>query len=76
MLVERRRAMHERTARAMENMFAGRLEDHFGALARHYLLGNDAGEGAALRASGNRSGSQSRNLLEASNLIEAGLNDR
>jgi len=36
MLTERRKAMHERIGRAMEEQFAGRLGDHFGELARHY----------------------------------------
>jgi len=35
-LVERRKAIHERIAAALEEQFAGRLEDHFDALARHY----------------------------------------
>src|SRR5262249_25056848 len=29
----------ERTAQAIEKVFAGRLEDHYGSLARHYRLG-------------------------------------
>ena len=35
-LNERRKAMHERIGSAMEEQFAGRLEDHLGDLARHY----------------------------------------
>ena len=35
-LAERRRELHERTARAIETLFADRLEDHYGELAEHY----------------------------------------
>jgi tetratricopeptide (TPR) repeat protein len=41
-LAERRRAIHIETARAIETLHSQQLEDHYGALARHYLLGNDA----------------------------------
>src|ERR1700722_4197124 len=35
-LNERRKVMHERIGIAMEEQFAGRLDDHLGDLARHY----------------------------------------
>ena len=35
-LNQRRKAMHERIGSAMEEQFAGRLDDHLGDLARHY----------------------------------------
>lgn len=35
-LMQRRRAIHERTAAALEEMFAGSIEDHLGELAHHY----------------------------------------
>jgi class 3 adenylate cyclase/tetratricopeptide (TPR) repeat protein len=40
-LAERRRQIHDRTARALETINAQQLENHYGELARHYLLGND-----------------------------------
>ncbi len=40
-LMERRRAIHQRTADAIEAIFNERLEDHFSELARHYLLTTD-----------------------------------
>src|SRR4029077_5157430 len=40
-LGERRRTIHEQTARAIETLYAHSLEDRYGELARHYLLGND-----------------------------------
>jgi len=36
MLNQRRKVMHERIGIAMEEQFAGRLDDHLGDLARHY----------------------------------------
>jgi predicted ATPase/class 3 adenylate cyclase len=36
MLVERRKPLHERAGAALESMFAERLDDHLGELARHY----------------------------------------
>jgi tetratricopeptide (TPR) repeat protein len=35
-LTERRKALHERAGRAIESLYAGRLEDHFDELAHHY----------------------------------------
>jgi len=36
LLSERRKALHERTARAIEGLYSQRLEDHYGDLAHHY----------------------------------------
>jgi predicted ATPase len=36
MLIERRKQLHERTGRALETMFADRLDDHLSVLAHHY----------------------------------------
>jgi predicted ATPase/class 3 adenylate cyclase len=36
LLVERRKDLHERTAREIEVLFSSRLEDHYGDLAHHY----------------------------------------
>ncbi len=36
LLGDRRRALHERAARAMERLFAAALDDHYGAIAHHY----------------------------------------
>jgi len=35
-LQERRKALHERTAQAIETLYHSRLEDHYGELAHHY----------------------------------------
>ncbi len=42
LLAERRRATHERTARAIETLYAGHLEDHLSELAHHFMMSNDA----------------------------------
>jgi predicted ATPase len=44
LLSERRRAIHERVAHAVEELYAQQLEDHYSQLAHHYLHGNDAGK--------------------------------
>jgi class 3 adenylate cyclase/predicted ATPase len=36
LLIERRKELHERTARQIEALFESRLEDHYGDLAHHY----------------------------------------
>jgi predicted ATPase len=36
LLIERRKALHERTAQAIEALFHSQLEDHYGELAHHY----------------------------------------
>src|SRR5262249_19583680 len=35
-LVERRKALHERTAQAIEALYSSSLDDHYGELAHHY----------------------------------------
>jgi tetratricopeptide (TPR) repeat protein len=41
-LAERRRALHERTGHAIEELYAHQLEDHYSDLARHYLRSDDS----------------------------------
>jgi class 3 adenylate cyclase/tetratricopeptide (TPR) repeat protein len=60
MLIERRKVLHEHTARAMESLYAGRLDDHVNELAYHYQRSSNvtkaveylgrAGEQANLRS--------------------------
>ncbi len=45
MLIERRKTLHERIASAIEEQFAGQLEDHFGELARHYSRSGNSSKG-------------------------------
>ena len=43
-LQERRKALHERTAQAMENSISGKLEDHYSELAYHYSRSGNTGK--------------------------------
>jgi len=59
-LIERRRALHERVGATMESLYGSQLDDHLSELARHYSLGANvqkavdylqlAGERAAQRS--------------------------
>jgi tetratricopeptide (TPR) repeat protein len=42
LLTERRKLLHERTARAMEAVYSQRLEDHYAELAYHYRSSDNA----------------------------------
>ena len=42
LLIERRRALHERTAQAIEALFAGQLEEHCNELAHHFSRSGNA----------------------------------
>jgi class 3 adenylate cyclase/predicted ATPase len=70
-LAERRRAIHDQTARAIEALYAQQLEDHYSAAARHYLLGNDAAKAlryarlAAEQAAGRAAYPEATSMLEA-----------
>ena len=41
LLTERRRVLHERIGRTIEELYTGQLEDHYNDLAYHYLRSND-----------------------------------
>jgi class 3 adenylate cyclase/predicted ATPase len=40
-LIERRKLLHERTGQVIEDLFADKLDDHLGELARHYSHSNN-----------------------------------
>jgi class 3 adenylate cyclase/tetratricopeptide (TPR) repeat protein len=40
-LIDRRRVLHERTATALEQLYAHQLNDHYSDLAHHFLRGSD-----------------------------------
>jgi class 3 adenylate cyclase/tetratricopeptide (TPR) repeat protein len=42
LLDERRRALHDRAASGIEDLYGSQLEDHYSDLAHHFLRGNDA----------------------------------
>jgi predicted ATPase len=71
LLAHRRRQFHDQTARTLETLYPDRLEDHYSALARHYLLGDDARRAfqyahlAAEQAASRAAYSDALNLIEA-----------
>jgi class 3 adenylate cyclase/tetratricopeptide (TPR) repeat protein len=72
-LAERRRAIHEQTAQAIERLYADHLEDHYAELARHFSLGSDPAKAVhyarlAVEQAVNRAA-----YAEAGSFIDAGL---
>jgi class 3 adenylate cyclase/predicted ATPase len=71
LLGERRRAIHEQTANAIEALFSERLEDHYSELAYHFLRSADAAKAiryahlAADQAVNRAAYSESSSLIEA-----------
>ena len=56
LLVERRGALHERTARAIEELYRDALDEHYGELAHHYGRTREHPEGGRVPAPGRRAG--------------------
>jgi tetratricopeptide (TPR) repeat protein len=72
-LMERRRATHQRTADAIEAMFKERLEDHFSELARHYLLTTDYANAIRYSQAAAQQAANRLALAEAVSNVEAAL---
>jgi tetratricopeptide (TPR) repeat protein len=77
LLSERRHALHDQAARVLEELYAEQLEDHYGALAHHYLLSDNTSKAiryaqlAAKQALGRAAYPQAMSLIEtALNLLE------
>jgi len=73
LLTERRRAIHERAARAVEELYAQQLEDHYGQLAHHYLRGNDAGKALRYAQLAAEQALSRAAYAEATSLLDAAL---
>jgi predicted ATPase len=73
LLVERRRAIHEKTANAIEALFSGRLEDHYTELAYHFLRSADTAEAIRYAQLAAEQAVNRAVYSEASNLIESSL---
>jgi predicted ATPase len=72
LLVERRRVLHERTARIIEALFGLRLEDHYSDLAHHYgRSGNVEKAVEYLQLAGHQAVQQSANTEAISYLTTA-----
>jgi hypothetical protein len=71
LLGERRRALHDRAASGIEDLYAPQLDDHYSELAYHYLCGNDAAQAiryaqlAAEQAMSRAAYPQAMTLIEA-----------
>jgi len=62
-LNEKRKILHEQTARAIESIFAGRLEDHVDQLARHYAHSADTWQAVRyLQLAGEKAVQRSANI--------------
>jgi predicted ATPase len=73
LLAERRRAIHERTARAIEELYAQQPEDHYGELAHHYLRGNDSSSAIKYAQLAAEQAVSRGAYAEATSLIDAAL---
>jgi predicted ATPase/class 3 adenylate cyclase len=73
LLSQRRKLLHERTARAIEELYSERLEDHYGELARHYLLSNDAAKAIRYAYLAAEQARDRAAYTEADHLVDAGL---
>jgi class 3 adenylate cyclase/tetratricopeptide (TPR) repeat protein len=73
LLMERRRAIHEKTANAIEVLFSERLEDHYTDLAYHFLRSADAAKAIRYSELAAEQAVNRAAYSEASNLIEASL---
>jgi tetratricopeptide (TPR) repeat protein len=71
---ERRRMIHAQAGRAIESVYTGQLEDHYGEVARHHLRGNDAAEAVHYTQLTAEQAAQRGAYLEATNLINEALN--
>jgi class 3 adenylate cyclase/tetratricopeptide (TPR) repeat protein len=72
-LMERRRATHQRTANAIEAIFKERLEDHFSELARHYLLTTDFVKAIRYSQAAAHQAADRLAFTEAASIVEAAL---
>jgi tetratricopeptide (TPR) repeat protein len=72
-LAERRRAIHDQTARAMEGVYAQQLENHYTELAHHYIRGNDAAKALRYAHLAAEQAVSRAAYVEATSMLEAGL---
>jgi predicted ATPase len=73
LLVERRRAIHQRAADAIEATFNDRLEDHFSELAHHYVLSSDQAKAIHYSQAAAQQAADRSAFREAAKNLEAAL---
>lgn len=72
-LTERRKVLHERTAVAMESLYAGRLDQHLSELARHYRLSSNIEKAVTYLGLAGQQAVQRSAHGEAGDYLTAGL---
>jgi predicted ATPase len=73
LLVERRRMIHEQTARSIERLYAQQLEDHWSELTHHYLRGIDAAKAVHYAGLAGQQAVSRSAYPEATSITEAAL---
>ena len=73
LLRERRSALHERTARAMEELWHHRLEDHYGELAHHYSRSGNMRKAVDYQGRAGRQSAERSAYAEAVSHMSQGL---
>ncbi len=73
LLVERRRLIHQQTAKAIETIHSQRIEEHYSELAHHAILGNDAVRGIRYAQLAAEQAMARSAYEEASSMLEAAL---
>jgi class 3 adenylate cyclase/predicted ATPase len=74
LLIERRKLLHERAGAALESMFAERLDDHLGDLARHYSRSDNFSKAVEYLGRAGQQGLQRCAYVDAINSLNAALN--
>jgi class 3 adenylate cyclase len=72
-LAERRRALHERAGRALEELYPRQLDNYYGDLARHYLRSDDAAKAVQYARLAAEQQVNRGSYAEGASLVEAGL---
>src|SRR6185295_191127 len=71
-LIERRKILHEHTGRAIEQLYQGRVEDHYSDLAHHYTRGGNTPKAVEyLQLAGQQAVQRSANAEAISHLTTA-----
>jgi predicted ATPase len=73
MLSERRRALHDRAAHAIEELYAQQLNEHYSDLAFHYLLSDDTAKAISYAQLAAEQAVNHASYAQATGLIEAAL---
>jgi predicted ATPase len=74
LLIERRKLLHERAGEALESMYAERLDDHLGDLARHYSRSDNFGKAVEYLGRAGQQALRRCAYADAINSLSAALN--